>query len=276
MTHSAGTFRWLIVLLIPLYGLLFLIQESNHRPYVFGLSEPLPARLQQTALGYLHQLGAEMLYIKVAVFLGGRNQNIKPEIYAPTLSRNFRIMATLHPGFQDIYYLCESSLAWISPAFARQANSVLIKGIKARPDLWVIPFFKGFNHFHYLEEPAKAAISLRHASTVAGAPTWVGHLATILAARGGDIYVGYIWLKAMLTEESNETIRSRYLADIAVFEKALLVQKAIRRYHEKYGRSPGNLEALQPEFIAKLPQFTGDYVLSYQTPRLSLYRRHAR
>jgi len=252
MTPSAGTFRWLIVLLIPLYGLLFLIQESNHRPYVFGLSEPLPARLQQTALGYFHQLGAEMLYVKVAVFLGGRNQNIKPETYAPTLSRNFRIMATLHPGFQDIYYLCESSLAWISPAFARQANTVLTKGI------------------------AKAAISLRHASTVAGAPTWVGHLATILAARGGDIYVGYIWLKAMLTEESNETIRSRYLADIAVFEKALLVQKAIRRYHEKYGRSPGNLEALQPEFIAKLPQFTGDYVLSYQTPRLSLYRRHAR
>lgn len=273
MSPATGTVRWPAALIVLLYGFFFLLQQSAPRPEARYLNEPLAAELQQSALGYFHQLGAEILYVKAAVFLGGRSERTPPEAYAPTLARYFQAMTALHPFFQDIYYLSESSLAWISPPLTRQTNALLTTGIQARPDLWAFPFFKGFNYFYYLDEPGRAAVPLRLASTVAGAPSWVGHLATVLAARGGNIYAGYIWLKAMLNQEENESTRSRYRAEIAIFEKALLVEKAIRSYHEQYGQSPKHLGDLEPEFIARLPKFEGDYVLSYKAPKLFLQRK---
>lgn len=264
---------YLFFALLAIYGGLFFLQESQQRHVRHELSETLPSTIQQAALGYLHQLGAEMLYVKTVVFLGGRDSGISMESYAPSLARHFQAMADLHPRFQDTYYLCESSLSWISPGYARLVNQVLEKGIRARPDLWSLPFFVGFNYFRYLDRPDEASTYLWQAARVESAPVWLGHLATILAAEGGNIYGGLLWLKAMLVTEEDEAMKARYRADIAEFEKALMVAEALKRYREKYGQPAAKLNDLRPEFLARLPEMGGGYELVYKSQNLRLLRK---
>ncbi len=270
---SARNIRpYIFFALFGIYGGLFLVQESQQHHRRHYLSETLPSAVQKVSLGYLHQIGAEMLYVKAVVFLGGR-EDTETESYAPTLARHFQVMADLHPRFQDIYYLCESSLSWISPAYAQLVNQVLEKGIRARPDLWTLPFFVGFNYFRYLDRPDEASTYLWQAARVESAPVWIGHLATILAAEGGNIYGGLLWLKAMLAAEEDEAMKARYRVDIAEFEKALMVAEALKRYRKKYGQPPVELEDLMPEFLARLPEMGEGYELVYESQNLRLLRR---
>lgn len=106
-------------------------------------------------------------------------------------------------------------------------------------------------------------------------PSWLGHLSAVLAARGGDILGGLVWLRAMLATEENELVRARYRAEIREFEKAAQVLGAISAYHRKYGEAPVNLKVLEPEFIEKIPQIGEGYVLRYKLPTLHLERTHA-
>ena len=197
---------WLASVIMA-YTLVFLLQESHVKHAQYELEPTLPVQLQQASLGYLHQLGAEMLHIKAAVFLGGIRSAVAPETYVDNLADHFDIATTLHPKLLDIYYLAESSLSWIGNDSVRRANHVLDKGARARPDQWVLPFFAGFNSFYYLKEHDAAAEHLQRAAAVEGAPRWIGHLASVIAGRGGDIYGGLMWLRAMLADEEDQEVR---------------------------------------------------------------------
>jgi len=227
------------------------------------------------AQGYLRQLAAELLYIKTVVFIGGREGGTDPESYADQLATNFHIMANLHPKLQDIYYICEPSLSWINTDSARRANEVLDIGVQAHPDQWFIPFFVGFNHFRYLNEPSVASNYLHKASLINGAPIWIGHLSVMLAAQGGNITTGLLCLKAMLATEEDEAAKSRYRKAITDFEKATLVLQAIASYEELHGTPPSSLQELVPEQLNHLPALRDMYILEYVPPHLYLRRKNA-
>jgi len=266
----------LMPILLICYGSLFIAHDKHANIASGNISPSLPSGvLNVLGHSYMNQLIAETLFIKTAVYYGGLNQQMD-ERNLEVMGQHFLAISELHPQFLDTYYLSEAVLAHRGDPYVRIANRILEHGRAALPGKVALPFFEGFNYFHYLNDSIKAAEILRIGSLISGSPQWIGHLASILMAGGGNIRTGLIWLKGMLAASRGENEKTRYRKDILAFEKALLVQKAIRRYHEKYGHSPGNLEALQPEFIAELPQFKGDYVLSYQAPRLSLYRRHSR
>jgi hypothetical protein len=262
------------VMLLAGYGALFIQQEAQTHHEHIELTPTFPARLQQS-LGYLRQLGAEMLYIKAAVFLGGREMGTPPLQYADRLANHFDIMVALHPKFLDTYYLTEAHLPWISETYARRANAILLQGLSAHPETWELPFFAGFNHFRYLDDRLEAADLLWRAAQKEKGPVWLSHLASMLAAEGGDILAGLAWLRAMRAAEEDEAVRDRYLRDITEFEKAAHVLKAIAAYKAKHGFAPQSLEALQPEFLDRLPAMAGDYELQYEAPRLHLKRKRA-
>jgi len=266
-------YRWLLLPVVVAYVALFIQVESGHRGTVSELTPTLPARMQQVAWSYMRQLGAEMLYIKAAVFLGGRSPEAKPESYAPTLAEHFDVMSRLHPKLIDTYYLCESSLSWISPDNARFVNSILDRGIEARPKQWMLPFFEGFNNWRYLNEPKKAASYLWRAVDTHAAPRWVGQLATILAAENGDIYGGLVWLQAMLEKETDPDLRTRYKADISEFRKAMRVLQAINQYQKLHGHKPARLSELVPHFLPTLPTMSHGFTLTYDPPHLNLKRK---
>lgn len=257
-----------------LYCLSFFLQEQFTQITPIKLSHPLPTKVQKVALGYLKQLRAEIGFIKTNIFLGGTEPGRDPLTYATSLAHNFFTITELHPLFLDTYFLCQSSLPYINDENAQKANKIHEKGIKALPENWVLPFFVGFNHFYYLNNPQKASEILYHASYLPEAPQKpLQSLASILAAEGGNIYGGLLWLKGMLATEKDETMRERYKKRITIFEQAVVVQKAIERYKKQYNHYPLSLDALTPEILKSLPELSPPFSLSWTPPILQLVRK---
>jgi len=260
-----------LIATLSLYLFCFFQQEAFFDKKPLMLSFPLPAWSQKISLGYLKQLGAEILFVKTSVFLGGLEPGRDPEDYASSLAENFEAASALHPAFIDTYFFCQSSLSYIGAERTRQANSILQNGIKALPDNWVLPFFIGFNYFHFLNEPKEAAYFLHQAAEKPSGPQILKSLAAILAAEGGDIYAGLAWLKAMHAMEKDELMRRRYEKRIMVFEKAALVLQAIQAYRDKYGHPPPTLSELTPEFLTHIPDIQSDrFTLVWEPPTLRL------
>ncbi len=264
---------WPVLLALTATYLIFFSQlEHDRSGQTVELTAVMPAPIQKMS-GYLRQLSAETLYIKAAVFLGGRRAGTDPESYGPRLADHFDVMAQLHPKFLDIYFLGESSLSWINVEHALRANALLARGMAAVPDFWMLPFFAGFNSFYYINDPMTASLYLLQASQTKDGPPWLGHLAAVMAARGGSILAGLAWLRAMLAVEEEEGTRLRYQQDIKEFEKAASVLGALEAYQRKNGQYPYDLLQLVPNYLPELPVITEPYVLRYEGGNLSLYKK---
>ena len=252
---------------------LFLHQENIFQDTPPTLSFLPSGKIQRVALGYLKQLGGEILFIKSNVFLGGVKPGRNPYDYADPLTKHLKGATELHPDFSDTYFLCNASLPYIGPEYALKANKILEKGMETMPDNILWPFFIGFNYFYHLNEPIEAAKYLKIASEKPEAPKWLAHLASSLLAKGGNIKTGIIWLRGMVATEEDDGQRKRYQESLEVFEQAYVVEQAIERFNSRHGNPPGTLQDLVPEFVAEIPQFEG-YELSYTPPSLKLLRPH--
>jgi hypothetical protein len=262
----------LLPLLIAAYIMLFLTadRQMSYKSKNISPAFPTPV-LKMIGHSYLSQFIAEALFIKTAVYYGGLD-NMPDEGNLEVLGQHFIAMSQLHPRMLDIYYRSEGVLAHRGIAFTSMANGIMQQGRDARPNEVVIPFFEGFNYAHYLNEPAKAAKVLREASQIDGAPRWIGHLASLLAAEGGNIRSGLIWLKGMQASSNDESEKRRYEEEIKVFEQGLLVQMALEQYLQAVKRPPDTLDELVPGFIGQLPRLKQGYRLEYREPNLFLKR----
>jgi len=262
-----------LVILLLAYSSLFFTQDKHAGNTSANISPSLPTGvLNVLGHSYMNQLIAESLFIKTAVYLGGVSKQID-EANLDMMAQHFLTISQLHPKFLDAYYRSESVLAHRGDRFVHQANTILENGKNALPDEVAIPFFEGFNYFHYLNEPVKAAKNLRIASNIPGSPQWIGHLASMLMASGGNIRTGLIWLQGMLAATQDEDEKKRYGKEIAIFEKAMQVQQALDRYAQKHGGYPEKLSALLTGELPALPTWE-DYMLEYHPPKLFLRRSH--
>lgn len=262
----------LFVLLLAGYGVLFSLQEARFSGTDQQLAYPLPPTIQKSMLGYLRQLGGEMQFIKASVFYGGVRPGRDPLEYAAPLARHLSAAAGLHPHFLDTYFFSQATLPHISNEYAAYANQVLAQGMAALPDNLFLPFFVGFNYFYYLKDNQQGARFLYQTAQHPDAPSWIGHLAGMLAGEGGDIYGGLFWLRAMLATEEDELMRQRYQRSISMFERAVTVQQAIEQYRARYGQDPPTLNDLAPAILPALPELEPPFRLVWEPPALRLLR----
>jgi len=263
--------RFLLIVLIFCYVVIFQIHDERAGMKPPQISPALPASVQKVVLGYLSEIGSEFLFVKTAVFLGNTDIG-SPEKYVDNLAQNFDVMTDLYPQFIDPYYFSESSLAYVGPEYAARANEILLKGVNAYPANMVLLFFRGFNYFYYMDKPKRAAEIFTELGKRPDAPSWLGHLAGVLAARGGDLYGGLMTLRAMLSTEKDELMQERYRRDIVVFENAIKVYEAVEAYKSKFAKYPEMLQDLVPDFLEKLPTFEDGYSLRWDSPTLRLIR----
>lgn len=262
-----------LILVLLCYLLLFTLAEKHFMTARLSFSAPLPAPVQRVALGFLRHVGAEMLFVKAAVFLGAPPAMLpKEQEYAEDLAVNFDVMTELYPEFKDAYYLAQSSLAHISPEYAGRVIVLLDRGIAAYPNDLIFPFFKGFDHYYYRDEAAHAAEIYAELGSRPGAPTWLGHLAAVLSARDGALQAGLLSLQVMHATEEDEKDKARYARDIEIFKRAISIQEAAASFEQKYGRAPQRLEELVPEYFVRLPDVGPEFELLWITPRLRLIR----
>ncbi len=267
----------LLMIVIPglllVYLCLFMAHEKRSSLSPSTISPSLPTgMLNLLGHSYLNQFIAEVLFIKTAVFYGGLNKRMDEESLQ-TMAQHFIAMSQLHPRLMDSYYRSESILAHEGNEHANTVNHILERGRKYLPEKVTLPFFEGFNYFHYLNEPIKAANVLRIASTIPDAPQWIGHLASMLMASGGNIRTGLIWLKAMHATSQNDDEKARYQREIIAFEKAMQVQVALQRYVQRTGSYPDSLNSLLITDLSTLPTWDDVFFLEYQPPKLFLRRQ---
>jgi len=262
--------------LILLYGLVFSIQEQKNPDRDLSLDVALPATFHKITAGYLKQLVAEMLFVKVSVFIGGVQPSTPPSRYAEALGNNFEVMTQLYPRFIAPYYFCQAFLPHLSSEAAANANRVFETGIAAYPDDLILRFFHGTNFFLAMNEPLKGAKAFAEAAKLPNAPPLFAHLAALLSAKGGDISAGLLSLKIMLESEEDETVRARYQEEIYIFEQAMAVNQALNAYTNKYGVSPASLDKLVPEFLPQIPVIKDSFILIYDPPTLHLLRPEKR
>jgi hypothetical protein len=262
----------LFFLLLFFYGMFFSLQEAHFSESSQQLAHPLPPVIQKIALGYLRQLGGEMQFIKASVFYGGVKPGRDPLKYAEPLAQHFTAAATLHPQFIDTYFLCQSILPYINTDYARYANTVLAQGMTALPDNFVLPFFAGFNHLYYLDEPLEAARLFHLAAAKPNGPPILEHLANLLSAEGGDIYAALIGLRGMYASEKDEQVKKRYAEEIAAFEKAVTVVNAIQRHEKVKGAPPVALTDLVPDYLPAIPNIGPLFTLEWKSPHLQVVR----
>ncbi|HIJ90823.1 MAG: hypothetical protein OEV89_08975 [Desulfobulbaceae bacterium] len=259
-------------ILLTVYFFLFSVQESRFAESKPQLSTPLPPVFQMIALGYLHQLGGEMQFIKASVFYGGLKPGTDPHEYAEPLAQHFIVAASLHPHFIDTYFLCQALLSYIDKDYTRRTNSVLTQGMFVLPDNYVLPFFAGFNHFYYLDEPLEAAQLFHLAAAKPNGPPMLEHLANILSAEGGNIYAALVGLRGMYAAEKDEQVKIRYADEITAFEKAVTVLEAIRRHEKKTGTPPVALTDLVPNYLSAIPDIGPIFTFEWKPPHLGVVR----
>lgn len=260
--------RFSLIALLTVYFGVFPIMDKTFQNQSFQLHRALPARLQQVASGYLRQLVSEALFIKTSVFLGGVKPGVPATTYADPLANNFEVMTSLYPEFVDPYYFNQSYLASISKESAQRANSILDTGIKTYPANQFFRFFQAYNFYNYLDQPLKAAEAFQNAAKLPDAPPMFGHLAAIFSAKGGNIAAGLVMLKTMLATEQDKVVIERYQQEIEIYEKALVVDRAISLYTKKYHVPPNKLEDMIPEYLEQIPETQNLFILIYEPPVL--------
>ncbi|MDX8388298.1 MAG: hypothetical protein R8M46_07180 [Ghiorsea sp.] len=256
------------LLLMGMYAQLFFVQEKQKSIKEVRLLPSMPTEVFQI-LGhsYMEQLIADMLFIKVAVFYGGGH---KISDSVDEMANHFVTMNKLNPKMIDFYYRTEAALADKGDEYVRTTNQILKVGREALPNQVTIPYFEGFNYFYYLDEPIKAAELLRLASTYDVKYKWLGHLASTLEARGGNIRAGLVWLKGMHASMDEGDEKERYAKDIQDYEKGMEVNMALARFVEKHGQYPESLTDLIPSELNALPKLSAKFTFDYEPPKLSL------
>ena len=261
----------ILALLVVGYLAVFTIQEQQTSQLQATITPPLPAIFQQATLGFFKELGAEMLFVKCAVFNGGHISSVVMASNVDALSLNLDVATDLYPQFIDPYYLAQSTLPHISPEYATITNKILARSINTSAHNTIIQFYRGFNFFYHMDKPQLAAGVFTELAKRDDAPAWFGHFAGILSARGGNLYAGLITLQSMLAVETNEEMKGRYVKDIEIFKQAIVVQKATQQYYDKNGFYPSILNDLTPDYLLELPIFT-DFKLQWKPPVLKLNR----
>lgn len=271
------TIRWTATVMVAfIYAILFVKTD-----YVGTKGDPnyLPATMtltvHQASTGYLHQLDAERLYIKVMTFKDATTSKATTPPYADALSNHFEIMQHLHPYLFDTYWATEAFLPWYGDDYVRRANTILQAGINYQPNRWEIPFFLGWNHFYYLGDSHTAYDYLIQSSKISG-NNFMRHLAAVLAAKEGNLEAGLTWLRTMRNSEQDEKKRKYMSRDVDAYEKAIMVQKKVHQFRNEKGQSPKKLQELIPEYLDSLPEIKSNFEIVYEGGIVSLQRPNYR
>jgi hypothetical protein len=262
--------RILILICVLCYGGLWWRIQGEPNWSDQYLSPPLPVEVVETASGFGRHLAGFGLFVKTSIFMGNSALKTRIDTHAESLAQNLDAATQLYPAFVDPYYFSEASLPHVSRQYARRANQLLDRGIAAHPDNQIIPFFKAFNHFYYLDEPIAAAKIFADLAKRPEAPSLFSSLSTKLMARGGQLSAGRDMMKVMRDSETDEELRERYAAELRNFDKALIVQQALDRYRKEVGAEAPSLFFLVPHYLSSLPQLELGSILVWEPPILKM------
>jgi hypothetical protein len=139
-----------------------------------------------------------------------------------------------------------------------QAESILRRGARERPDDWRIPFALAFIQSYYLGHFGDAARNLALAAQAPGAPAYVGLLSTRAAADAGDLDFAEKLAQVMAAEANEESTRADWqkrLVDLAMERDLRSIEAAVAQYKHRTGSPPRAVnELVQAGDLRNIPR----------------------
>ncbi len=150
----------------------------------------------------------------------------------------------------DAYYLGQAILVW-EGGLVKDMNVMLERGFKRRNWDFYLPFFLGFNHAYFLNDPKGAAQYMSQAAKLnprmTFLPTYVGRL--YYEADKTEQAIQY--LKVVYEGTFDQKLRKSILVRISALESIQFLEGAVRKFEQKTGRRPAELDELVTAGILK-------------------------
>ncbi len=134
--------------------------------------------------------------------------------------------------------------------------ALLKKGLTANPDRWQLAHDLAFTHYLYTGDFGAAADWFKRAAAMPGAPEWIGPLAAITAARGGDRQGARQMLDELAATHENyiRQAAARAIVQIDALERIDAVEQQVARFRAAEGRDPSSwAEMISARVIPGVP-----------------------
>jgi tetratricopeptide (TPR) repeat protein len=147
-----------------------------------------PAAVRRMVLSY-DAMAADLYWIRAVQHYGStklaNNARRRYELLYPLLD----LTTSLDPYFNRAYRFGAIFLAEKPPAGPGRADlaiALLQKGLTAQPKRWEFAWDLGFVYYWHRQDYARAAEWFKRSADIPGAPLWLGPMAAVTLAKGGD------------------------------------------------------------------------------------------
>lgn len=241
----------IVLLMASAIGLQAVRERGGELPMGAGsvLYVRSPAALQRIALSY-DSILADVYWIRAVQLYGdtrlGRAADQSFSLLYPLLE----LTTTLDPHFDVAYNFGALFLAEKPPGGPGRpdlALKLLERGIAAQPDDWRLHQAAGFVHYWSYRDYAKAADWFDRAAKLPGAPTWMGPLAAVTLAEGGNRKASrLIWRQILQTATDDWFQREaeRRLKQLDAMDQIERLQRVVEAFTAKNGRAPVSFDEL--------------------------------
>jgi len=248
--------RWrsalaLAVLLAVVVGLVSVARFAHrelHRDDAVALAEEPPVYLPDVrflriaSLGYDNAL-ADVLWFRTIDYFGA---HFRGDRLYPWLARMCDLVTDMDPGAEHVYRFAGFILPW-EAQMPDEGIRLLEKGVAQFPDSWQLNFYLGFSKFYFRDDLEGALPYMRRAAELPGAHAYVTRMAAMMYTQkyGTDTAREFlVELRDGGGAGGMEGVIDERLKDIELTEHARLLEAAVARYRERFGKDPSDLTAL--------------------------------
>ncbi len=237
MTPSSPFSRWAIPLLLLTCASTIAINHLflTWTPVAYPAAYRTPAWLQRhLTLGYDKCL-AVLYWFDVISNFGGK---LADEADYSLLAEKLDTITTLNPHAGYAYYTAATALTWQLHS-TRLSGPLLERGIRAMPEEWAWPYYRGFYSYFFDHDTKTAAKYLAIAAKHPNVPPILVRLAAKMRAQHAGLDTALAFLQQMLKKKQDPALRKK-------------IEREIKRI-----RTEQVLRALD-RIIAKIPNWHGD------------------
>jgi tetratricopeptide (TPR) repeat protein len=208
--------------------------------------------LRNLSLGF-NGLVADWYWMKSLQYVGRKVLNYDKPLQMDDLSELKLVQlyslldqtTTIDPAFLEAYKYG----AVVLPAVNKeQAIKLLEKGIAANPTAWILYHHLGYIYWQQGDFSRSSELYQR-ASTLPGAPEWLGAMSARMAAEGGSRDTARRMYEQIRDETGDQNIKimaERRLLQITSFDQRDEIRKALSIFRQRSGRCPTTWRELAP------------------------------
>lgn len=245
----------LLILTCGIFMNLKIIADDIPRKKAPGSSTiyiPSGKYLKYATFGYSSLL-ADLIYLWAIQYFS--NYTI-PERFE-SLDHVFSIIAELDPRYLDPYEI-GALIAVYDAKDLDIAYRILDRGLEKNPDQWIFPFQAGHYAQMLLKDYQTAQKYYKKTMEIEGAPAMAIRLYANAAFRLMDLKTSWeSWMEIYQTAEDEriKKIASNHLFQVKASADTQILQEAVEKYEEKFGRKPLNLAQLvKADFLPAIPK----------------------